>query len=676
MYQAHFSLKRRPFEGGIAQDAAVYLGPREQRLLGAVKVALTTPDSAIVLTGPAGIGKTTLISAALRATSTRLALGWINSEPTSPAELLELLLTEFGCNAQRAGRVERLQMWRQFLNEMNATESRVFVIAERADDLPVELLRTLDSLTAGDPNGGLGANLVLLGEPGFNDTLKRPALAALRQRIRLRTQLGPFDTNELRDYLRHQLASAGGTLDGIFTPDAIQALHRFSGGSTRLANNLCESALTVAAAQGEPRLTAERVLQTAVELFGMASDGESARQATAAGAAAVSASPPAAATPADATVPPPDDTAASPSRTAPATAAASTHSASTAPPSVSVAAPNPTAAPFALHAGPAPTTFAQSSLARTSAAGPLRPSPAEIVPAAPQPRDRAAPASAAATREAAAPTVTVDRTADAAPAARPAAPAPAPAPETDAVDDSFTITTLVDMPEVPMLDLPVLTDAVEPLAARPVPTPAAPRAPQAPTAADGTALPAAAPSEPGAMPQSAPTPEHAAAPGLPAAPPRRSTTAIERPAFLAPASAASQRAEARSPPAATAPPRPSVTPRPPPAPEAPAEDELHRTQTMRALSVAKSIDEVSDSMAETLFGEADLDMLSAALATAGWQDETAEPAAAPKPVPAPPQDPPVEDPFDWFLAPDAPLELIDDSEPPPSHTKSKVAARS
>ena len=82
---------------------------------------------------------------------------------------------------------------------------------------------------------------------------------------------------------------------------------------------------------------------------------------------------------------------------------------------------------------------------------------------------------------------------------------------------------------------------------------------------------------------------------------------------------------------------------------------------MRAISVAKSIDDISNSMAETLFGEADLDMLSAALASAGWSEEemaTATPPEKEQPEPAAP----VEDPFDLFdLGPDAPLELIDDS---------------
>jgi hypothetical protein len=90
----------------------------------------------------------------------------------------------------------------------------------------------------------------------------------------------------------------------------------------------------------------------------------------------------------------------------------------------------------------------------------------------------------------------------------------------------------------------------------------------------------------------------------------------------------------------------------------------------RALAAAKSIDDISNSMAETLFGEADLDMLSAALGST-WPETRPETTNAPPAPPAPPKDAPSkdllaesEDPFDLFgLGPDAPLELIDDSTP-------------
>ena len=97
--------------------------------------------------------------------------------------------------------------------------------------------------------------------------------------------------------------------------------------------------------------------------------------------------------------------------------------------------------------------------------------------------------------------------------------------------------------------------------------------------------------------------------------------------------------------------------------------------------MAKSIDDVSDSMAETLFGEAELDFLSAALASAvGEGEEPQVSASAPSAtsVPTPPStSPPVDDLMDLFnLGPDAPLELIDDSTMPPSDQRKTAARRS
>ena len=56
MYQAHFGLKTGLFDSGIAQEAAVFLGPKQELIVANCKIALTTLDSAIVLTGAAGVG--------------------------------------------------------------------------------------------------------------------------------------------------------------------------------------------------------------------------------------------------------------------------------------------------------------------------------------------------------------------------------------------------------------------------------------------------------------------------------------------------------------------------------------------------------------------------------------------------------------------------------------------
>jgi general secretion pathway protein A len=671
MYQAHFGLKRPLFDSGIAQDAAVFLAPKHERIVANCKVALTTFDSAVVVTGPAGVGKTTLISSALRATSTRLALGWITGAPAHGGELIELLLAEFGFNAHRAGRVERMQMWRQFLNEMSATESRVFVIAERADDLGHDVLRALDSLTAADANGCPGANLVLLGQPALLDQLKTPALESVRQRIRLRERLEPLARDELRDYLAHHVTRAGAELDKVFAPTAVDALHELSQGIPRVANNLCETALNLAAAGKETRLTPELLTRIAVAMFGI--EPPAAPVASAATVAAAAPAKAAPAVPAAATASQP----APPSATARESIRASSPPADNAAPQapiVSLTFASPASVQFAQNAPTyalpaAPDGHAAARAASAARGAPaisrdapvLRPPPAPVPAPAPALAPaavaaRPAPATPPAPRTEPSPVVTrssgasvfkplQDRAVRPPPAATPAtfppviesrASAPLTRPELEI--DSFA-DTLTDTPDVQMPELPVLTDAVEP--AIPV---------ERPRARAETAYARHSP------------------------PPARSP--IVTPPATAPAPP-----NARSAPAKPAPP-PPVAQTQPRSLDVAEEDLVHQTQTVRALAAAKSIDDISNSMAETLFGEADIDMLSAALASAGWSKdgtppETAPQKPAPKPEPAKatapaPQSKPKptieEDPFDLFgLGPDAPLELIDDSTPPDDH---------
>jgi type II secretory pathway predicted ATPase ExeA len=576
------------------------------------------------MTGAAGVGKTTLTSAALRTTTTRLALGWLNDAPVNAMELLELLLAEFGFNAHRVGRVERQQMWRQFLNEMSATESRVFVIAERSEDIAPEVLRALESLTAADPNGCPGANLVLLGQPTFNEQLKAPALESLRQRIRLRQRLEPFTPEELLAYLKHRVSLAGGSFEKIFAPDSLAALHQYTGGIPRIVNNLCETALTLAATRHEQQLTAPLVTRIAVGLFGLEPIGTG-----------LSAAAPAAEANAQPNPQPAANAMAAPVR------ADLSATANTSP------APTPAAAPtVAISQKTAPTETLPEAIARWSGAS-GRPPPAT-------PRVASAP---------------LVPTAAATLGIEPAVPrSTATLAKTD--DESFTFTA-TDIPEVPMADFPVLMDAVDSVDAeqgqknhsvtRAATTPII-QPPRQEQPRGKSTLSSAAPAA--ATMSSSPATPAASVAGKPSAP-------------FAPQAVA-------KPGASTLPP-PSAKPTAPSAPPAvnetaaePTEDELlHQTQTMRALAVAKSIDDISNSMAETLFGDADLDMLSAALASAGWGDDDDDPKVSDNTTAtkATAKTESATDKFALFdLGPSAPLELAEDLPSPPDNRARKTAS--
>ena len=621
MYHPHFGLETRLFGDGIATDAGVFRSSKHDQIRAHFKLALSTPSSGVLVRGPAGVGKTTLTSAALRAISTRLAVAWLNATPGNAAELLELVLVELGMATSGTSRIERLQLWRQFQTETRATETRLFVVVERAEDFPPDLLHALDSLTAADAIGNLGANIVLLGHRGIDDHLAAPALESLRQRIRLRAELAPFTEAELQDYLRHQVACAGGHYDHVFAPGTVAALHRYSGGVARLANSLCETALDLAALQKQKLLTAELVSKTAVSLLGLADSRSVPRVA-----------------PDAAETPPPVAAVVS----APVPAAASAPAPTPSPPAAVVPrAPVAAAAPLPVPAVPAPVLMAPT---------PVLVAPAVASIAMPSAAAARGPALSAASTE------------------KPAS----PARREFEFDGGAT-----DITDVAFTDYPVLTDAVEmPPTAPPAKRPPAAARPQA------AAPPAAA--APRATAAVAPAPPVTAT--KPAAP---SSSRIDT-AYAAPKAAPAPKP---TPPAAPKPAAPAAVPRIAAA-NSEDDDQLRQTHTMRAIAVAKSIDDISSSMAETLFGDAHLDLVTAALASAAaeWAENEGPPALASTPTPAPaaaaaarkPEPakvaatalPPDDDPFDFLgLGDDAPLELIDDSAQPPADKSRKSAAR-
>ncbi len=268
MYEHHFGLHGPLFPGGIASDAAVFLGGRRAAVVEHVEIASTTPDAVLVLHGPAGLGKTTLAAHALRAHGTRLAIGWLAAAPQTPHELLELLLSEFGFETYRFSRAERLHVWRQYLRELAATETRVAIGVENADSLPAGVLAALEALTRADPNGAAGARLLLMGGTALFTLLEHAALENLCQRVRLRQVVAPFTEEDTEAYLRQAVELAGGRFDSIFAPGAAAGVHGWSAGVARVANNLCESALPLAARR-RTLVTPELVAFTAVELCGL-----------------------------------------------------------------------------------------------------------------------------------------------------------------------------------------------------------------------------------------------------------------------------------------------------------------------------------------------------------------------------------------------------------------------
>ncbi len=269
MYKEHFGLSKNPFQS-IAEGEAIFEGPAQTKVIADLKTALTAKDSIAVITGPVGVGKTTIVQRVMEQMGPERLVAILGRTQVGSDELVNLLLAQFGVDSVPTRRSECLKTFNGILNERATAGDRAFIVIEDAERLGAELLEELEALTAADGGACGGANIILMGPQRLDNLIARPTLERVRQRIRLQQTLERFTPTEVEAYLRHRIEAAGGDFNVIFEPGASLMIRRCSGGIPRVINALCETAMTVAADNKVTQVSGKIIFKVAVEVFGMA----------------------------------------------------------------------------------------------------------------------------------------------------------------------------------------------------------------------------------------------------------------------------------------------------------------------------------------------------------------------------------------------------------------------
>ena len=107
--------------------------------------------------------------------------------------------------------------------------------------------------------------LILCGQPVIRNKLALNACYPLKQRIAVKYSMAGLDDEETKDYLKTRMELAGARED-VFTPQAMEQIHKISGGCPRTINNLAIHSLMYAAAKNADIVDEEAVYQANVEL--------------------------------------------------------------------------------------------------------------------------------------------------------------------------------------------------------------------------------------------------------------------------------------------------------------------------------------------------------------------------------------------------------------------------
>lgn len=274
MYKDFFSLTNKVF-GRSPDGAEAFMGSQQAKIRARLTDALSSADTVVTVTGPVGSGKTTLVEAALRAIPAKQVVARIARIKLQHDEVLELLLSELGVEHQPSGTIQRFSEFKRLLKQWQEQGTRVFIIVEDAQRIGSEAIAELETLTSVDAGGASGASIVLMGLAELNDQLNTDELTRTKQRTSLQLSLQPFNAAEVQDYLAHRFAAVGCKVAELLESDAADMIFRCTSGRPRVINKLCDAVLHAAAEEDSKTISAGLVEQVARREFAMEPTAES-----------------------------------------------------------------------------------------------------------------------------------------------------------------------------------------------------------------------------------------------------------------------------------------------------------------------------------------------------------------------------------------------------------------
>lgn len=265
MYRYFFGINDSPF-GACPDPRFLYLMPQIQEALACLQYGIAARKGFVVMTGEVGTGKTTLLKTVLSSfADQRIATAFVFNPRLDVLDFLEFVLADFGipcASRTKSGMLLQLNAW--LVDRFRCGELCAIVIDE-AQNLSWDLLEEIRLLTNLETASEKLVQIVLSGQPELEEKLRNPSVRQLRQRIALWCRTRPLTGEETKAYIAKRLHIAGAR-QLVFSPEAVEVIHRCSKGIPRLINLVCEHALIAAYVEQIKPVPAHIVESVSVEL--------------------------------------------------------------------------------------------------------------------------------------------------------------------------------------------------------------------------------------------------------------------------------------------------------------------------------------------------------------------------------------------------------------------------
>ena len=265
LYEKHFGLLCCPFSitpnPRFSYNNSIY-----REAFAKLRYGIEARKGFIVITGEVGTGKTTLLKAFMQSVESTVHTAFIFNPKLNFNQFLRSILTDLQIAYSTQARFTLMAKLNDYLIEQLKKDHIVAILVDEAQDLSDEMLEELRLLSNLETDSSRLIQIVMMGQPEFEQRLDQPELRQLKQRIALRCRLAPLPSGEVSSYINHRLKKAGYQGEELFDAKAVERINLSSQGIPRLINVICDNALLIAYASAKRQVSAEMVEEVARDL--------------------------------------------------------------------------------------------------------------------------------------------------------------------------------------------------------------------------------------------------------------------------------------------------------------------------------------------------------------------------------------------------------------------------
>jgi general secretion pathway protein A len=265
-YLDYYELAQEPFSN--APVARFYFNsPQHSQALVRLTHTCAQMKGLGILVGDIGAGKTTLarrLLDSLPEAEYEAALLVIIHSGVTANWLLKRIALQLGVEAPSEDKLTLLgQLYQRLVKIYEAGKKAVVLIDEAQMLATRELMEEFRGLLNLEVPERKLLSLIFFGLPDIEQNLKLdPPLA---QRVAVKYRLDHLAPDSTEAYIKHRLRLAGAARMP-FAPAAVEAVHRFSGGTPRVINTLCDNALFEGYVARAPMIDEQMIARVAVDL--------------------------------------------------------------------------------------------------------------------------------------------------------------------------------------------------------------------------------------------------------------------------------------------------------------------------------------------------------------------------------------------------------------------------